>query len=89
SAWVRVIDMGSLGAATTVSNTSAINDLTTTVNGVTGSAVNIINTNTIAQAGANITSTINGIGATVTPALTGDVSGGLNATSVDKIKGAS
>ena len=56
-------------AATTVSNGSSTNTLTTTVNGVTGTGVNIINSNaeTWTQAGG-VTNTVNGVSANVTPA---------------------
>lgn len=50
---------------TGVSNTSTNNSLTTTVNGTTGSAVNIINTNTLTLDGSNqLVSTINGVAST-------------------------
>jgi hypothetical protein len=35
-------------------------------------------TNSLTQSGANLTSVVSGASSTVTPALTGDVSGGLN-----------
>ena len=44
-------------------------------------------TNSLTQSGGNLTSLVSGASSTVTPALTGDVSGGLNSTSVDKLKG--
>ena len=47
--------------ATTVSNTSSANNLSTTVNGVTGTAVPMINTNVLSSASGNIISTINGV----------------------------
>ncbi|SFN20329.1 hypothetical protein SAMN05421741_10291 [Paenimyroides ummariense] len=50
---------------TGVSNTSSGNSLTTTVNGTTGSAVNIINSNALSLNGSNqLVSTINGIAST-------------------------
>ena len=61
SAWVRFIDNGSLTGSTTVSNTSSANTISTTVNGVTGSTVPIINTNTLGLSGTTLTSTINGV----------------------------
>jgi hypothetical protein len=48
-------------AATTVSNTSLGNDLSTTVNGVTGTAIPIINSNVLATSGNTLTTTINGV----------------------------
>jgi hypothetical protein len=58
-------------AATTVSNTSTGNDLTTTVNGVTGSAVPIINTNVLSLDASNqLVSTVNGIASTALPIFT-------------------
>ncbi|AZI27375.1 hypothetical protein EA772_19280 [Pedobacter sp. G11] len=60
--WVNKAD------ATSVSNTSSGNSLTTTVNGKTGTAVNIINTNALAlDADKKLVSTVNGIA--TTPAL--------------------
>ena len=89
SAWVRFIDNNSLTGSTTVSNTSSANTLSTTVNGVTGSNVTIINTNTISQNGAGqLISTINGIGSTpYTATIAGDVTGSLGASTVAKIQG--
>lgn len=62
STWVRVIDNSSLTGATTVSNTSSTNILTTTVDGVTGIGVAIVNSNALSLSGTSITSTVNGIG---------------------------
>jgi trimeric autotransporter adhesin len=47
--------------ATTVSNTSSTNSLSTTVNGTTGSTVNIINSNALSSATNTLTSTVNGV----------------------------
>ncbi|MEJ1223915.1 beta strand repeat-containing protein, partial [Sediminicola sp. 1XM1-17] len=58
---VEWIDKSALVPTTTVSNTSATNTLTTTVNGVTGAGVNIINSNALSLAGSNLTSTVNGV----------------------------
>jgi hypothetical protein len=44
-----------------VSNTSSTNTLTTTVNGVTGTGVNIINSNALSLSGTTISSTVNGV----------------------------
>ena len=50
---------------TAVSNTSTGNSLTTTVNGTTGSAVNIINSNALSLNGTNqLVSTVNGVAST-------------------------
>ena len=67
--WVNKAD------ATSVSNTSSGNSLTTTVNGKTGTAVNIINTNALSlDADKKLVSTVNGIATTpaldLTPAIT-------------------
>ncbi|WP_157486077.1 hypothetical protein [Flavobacterium soli] len=59
---------------TGVSNTSSGNNLTTTVNGTTGTAVNIINSNTLTLNGSNqLVSTVNGQASTALnlgPAIT-------------------
>jgi len=73
SAWVALIDNGSLTGSTTVGNTSSANTLSTTVNGVTGSTVPIINTNALSLSGTTITSTANGV-----------ASNALDISSVDK-----
>lgn len=49
---------------TTVSNTSTANTLSTTVNGITGANVNIINTNVLEAANGNLVATVNGIATT-------------------------
>jgi hypothetical protein len=91
SAWVRVIDNSSLSGATTVSNTSGTNTLSTTVNGVTGTGVNIINSNALSMSGNNLTATINGIGSSAQSlsglSLSGDVTGTLAGSTVGKIQG--
>ena len=61
--------------ATTVSNNSDLNSLTTTVNGKTGAAVNIINSNILGlDADKKLISTVNGVATTpaldLTPAIT-------------------
>ena len=60
-----------------ISNTSSGNNLSTTVNGVAGAAVNIINNNTLSAASNVITSSVNGISATLTPAAGGTVTENL------------
>lgn len=63
--WVRVINSSELTTLiannTTVSNTSTDNTLTTTVNGVTGVGVNIINNNSLNVTNGLLTSTVNGV----------------------------
>ncbi|MEP7197276.1 MAG: hypothetical protein ABI851_12210 [Saprospiraceae bacterium] len=49
-----------------VNNTSTTNSISTTVNGVTGSSVNIINSNSLSSSGNTITSTVNGVANTGT-----------------------
>ena len=55
--------------ATTVSNTSTANNLTTTVNGVTGTAVPIVNANVLGNANGNLISTVNGVASASVPVL--------------------
>lgn len=66
--------------ATTVSNTSAGNFLNTTVNGVTGPNVNIINSNTLTAVDGNLISTVNGIATTGTVPVLITANNGLIAT---------
>ncbi|MXO04531.1 hypothetical protein [Flavobacterium sp. HBTb2-11-1] len=70
-----------LTAATTVSNTSSANSLNTTVNGVTGTSVPIINTNDVSLNGTNLTTTVNGVASTavdLTPAIAAGTTNALN-----------
>ena len=70
------------GSLTSVSNTSSANNLSTTVNGVIGTAVPIINTNTLTLNGSSqLVSTINGVGATPL-SLPGNFSGFANPPAV-------
>jgi len=62
---------------TTVSNTSVLNSLNTTVNGVTGPDVNIINSNLIEAQNGNLVSTINGVASTAVVPVVIDASNGL------------
>ena len=55
------VNPNTITTATTVSNTSSANTLSTTVNGVTGATVPIINTNVLSVSGTSLTSTINGV----------------------------
>ena len=75
---VKKIDAASfLNGTTTVSNTSAANDLTTTVNGKTGLVVSIVNSNVLSVTGTDLTSTVNGISSTpvdLTSAIAGATS---------------
>lgn len=74
--WVRLLSQGD-AISTSVSNTSSTNSLTTTVNGVTGSAVSIINGNTLTAASNTITSTVNGVAAVLTPTAGGTIAENL------------
>ena len=67
--------------------TSAVNTLTSTVDGGVAQTAAIINTNALAYATGSVTSTINGVASAVALVSAGDVSGNLNTTVVDKIKG--
>ncbi|WP_298481385.1 hypothetical protein, partial [uncultured Maribacter sp.] len=59
---VEWIDKSTLVPATTVSNTSSGNTLSTTVDGVTGANVSIINSNTLTLNGSDeLVSTVNGV----------------------------
>jgi len=79
-----------LAGSTTNSLTSAVNTMTSTVNGKTATAP-IVNSNVVGLTGNDLTSTVNGVASSAQSLnglqLTGDVSGTLNATSVDKLKG--
>ncbi|MCK0137436.1 hypothetical protein MWU82_24060, partial [Arenibacter sp. S6351L] len=67
------IDPSTLIPATTVSNTSSANTLTTTVDGVTGAGVTMINSNVLGLNGSDeLVSTVNGVASTaldLTPAI--------------------
>lgn len=65
-------------AIRSVSNTSSTNSLSTTVNGVTGSNVNIINSNVIGFSNSVLTSTINGVSDTALINISGGTSKGWN-----------
>jgi len=59
-------------AVTTVSNTSSANNLSTTVNGTTGTNVSIINSNAISNPTTNtIHTTVNGVGTTTDATIIG------------------
>ncbi|WCM41140.1 hypothetical protein MG290_09235 [Flavobacterium sp. CBA20B-1] len=67
-----------------VSNTSSGNSLSTTVNGITGTAVNIINSNTLTLNGSNqLVSTVNGVASSPAISVLSSASNGLNATNGD------
>ncbi|MDQ6531955.1 hypothetical protein RB618_22460, partial [Flavobacterium sp. LHD-85] len=58
--------------ATSVSNASTANSLTTTVNGVTGAGVNMVNSNASSLSGSSLVTTVNGIASAaldLTPAI--------------------
>ncbi|MBW1655403.1 beta strand repeat-containing protein [Flavobacterium quisquiliarum] len=61
---LRTITPSVLVPVTTVSNTSSVNALSTTVNGVKGNDVNIINSNTLTAPNGNLVSTVNGVATT-------------------------
>ncbi len=44
-----------------ISNTSTVNTLSTTVNGITSTGVPVINSNTLSLSGTNLTATVNGV----------------------------
>lgn len=64
SQWVRVVNASELASIinTTVSNTSSGNTLSTTVNSVASTGVNIINSNTLNVTNGQLSSTVNGVG---------------------------
>ena len=57
----KLVIQDPIASGTLVSNTSTGNGLTTTVNGVTGASVNLINTNLLTATNGNLVSTVNGI----------------------------
>jgi hypothetical protein len=61
TAWIRLIDNTSLGGATTVSNTSSANTLSTTVNGVTGATVPMVNSIGNTSSANTLSTTVNGV----------------------------
>jgi len=65
---------------TSVSNTSTGNGLTTTVNGVTGVSVNLINTNSLTATNGNLVSTVNGIATNPAVPVLISANNGLTAT---------
>ena len=68
---------------TTVSNSSNVNQLSTTVNGVTGSGVSIINTNTLTKPATNtLRSTVNSVASTPDVAIISTVSNNSSANSM-------
>ena len=77
---LRTLLPADLVPATTVSNTSLVNTLTTTVNDVTGTAVNIINSNTLTATNGSLISTINGVETTPAVSVLISANNGLTAT---------
>jgi hypothetical protein len=67
TAWVRFIDNGSLSGATTVSNTSSANTLSTTVDGVTGTTVPIVNSIGNTSSANTLSTTVNGVTGSTVP----------------------
>ncbi|NML69067.1 hypothetical protein HHL23_04585 [Chryseobacterium sp. RP-3-3] len=70
-------------AVTSVSNTSAGNNLSTTVNGITGAAVPMINSNALSATNGNLVSTVNGVASTPAVPVLIAASNGLTATNGD------
>ena len=77
------VDQSTLVPATTVSNTSTVNDLTTKVNGVTANPVKIINSNDLSLNAANkLVTTVNGVASTTALDLTPAIQAGQKTSSV-------
>jgi len=73
---LRTISPTSIGAITSVSNTSQDNNLNTTVNGVQGDDVNIINSNSLDLVnGSQLVSNVNGVPSQPVPILIKAVNG--------------
>ena len=73
---LRTISPTSIGAITSVSNNSQDNNLSTTVNGVTGADVNIINSNSLDLVnGSQLVSNVNGVPSQPVPILIKAVNG--------------
>jgi hypothetical protein len=99
SAWIRVIDNGSLGSATTNTLANPTNTITSTVNGVAATAP-AVNTVSNSSSGNTMSTTVNGVagtgvnivnsntltlsGTTLTSSVNGLASSGLDISSVDK-----
>ncbi|KAF2515551.1 beta strand repeat-containing protein [Flavobacterium foetidum] len=77
---LRTLLPADLVPATTVSNTSSVNTLTTTVNDVTGTGVNIINSNTLTATDGNLVSRVNGVETTPAVPVLVSADNGLTAT---------
>ncbi len=67
-------------SVSSVTNTSYFNTLFTTVNGITGAGVNIINSNALALSNGALTSTVNGISSSPAVNILASASNGLTAT---------
>jgi hypothetical protein len=84
SQWVKVLNAADLatviGGNTTVSNTSTGNTLTTTVNGVTGLEVPIINSNVLSVVNGQLTFTVNGVLSSPPVNVLSSADNGLSAT---------
>ncbi|NML69066.1 hypothetical protein HHL23_04580 [Chryseobacterium sp. RP-3-3] len=78
--WVPTTDSN---AVTSVSNTSAGNNLSTTVNGITGATVPMVNSNAVSATNGNLISTVNGVASTPAVPVLIAASNGLTATNGD------
>ncbi|WP_316805666.1 hypothetical protein, partial [Pedobacter nototheniae] len=77
------VDQSTLVPATTVSNESSVNNLTTKVNGVTGDAVKIINSNDLSLNATNkLITTVNGVASATALDLTPAIQAGQKTSSV-------
>ena len=83
--WVRVVNSTELatlitGGSTTVSNVTANNILSTTVNGVTGLGVDIIRNNSLSIDNGMLTSTVNGVTSSSGVNVLSSANSGLSST---------
>jgi len=69
TAWIAFIDNSSLTGSTTVSNTSSANTLSTTVNGVTGSTVPLVNSISNSSSANTLSTTVNGVAGSTVPII--------------------
>ncbi|MEZ0182376.1 beta strand repeat-containing protein [Flavobacterium oncorhynchi] len=63
-----------------VSNSSSINSLTTTVNGIAGTAVNLVNSNTLTGTNGSLVSTVNGVASSPGVSVLISANNGLTST---------
>lgn len=82
SRWVRIVNSEELASIiisnTTISNNSVGNKLSTTVNGITGLGVDIINNNSLSLVNGILTSTVNGVVSSPGLKLISSVDNGLS-----------